>query len=154
MWSLNGRNNIHVHVAGVAATNGEVVSSEDPSAPKNLSMDGAEWVELFVREMMSASNMDDARARASRALEVLEKSICARASAEAAQSFHQVVYLLLLLLLLLLSTRCRMHVSIISIIFVVLLMVCLIIGKLDAEGTSGSSASGEHNSLAGCVYSA
>ncbi|KAL6334201.1 hypothetical protein AAG906_006790 [Vitis piasezkii] len=27
-------------------------------------------------------------------------------------------------------------------------------GKLDAEGTSGSSASGEHNSLAGCVYSA
>ncbi|RVX11196.1 hypothetical protein CK203_013130 [Vitis vinifera] len=84
-----GWNNIHVHVAGVAATNGEVVSSEDPSAPKNLSMDGAEWVELFVREMMSASNMDDARARASRALEVLEKSICARASAEAAQSFHQ-----------------------------------------------------------------
>ena len=138
----------------MAATNGEVVSSEDPSAPKNLSMDGAEWVELFVREMMSASNMDDARARASRALEVLEKSICARASAEAAQSFHQVVYLLLLLLLLLLSTRCRMHVSIISIIFVVLLMVCLIIGKLDAEGTSGSSASGEHNSQAGCVYSA
>lgn len=136
----------------MAATNGEVVSSEDPSAPKNLSMDGAEWVELFVREMMSASNMDDARARASRALEVLEKSICARASAEAAQSFHQVVYLLLLLLLLLLlSTRCRMYVSI---IFVVLLMVCLIIGKLDAEGTSGSSASGEHNSLAGCVYSA
>ncbi|RVW18063.1 hypothetical protein CK203_101597 [Vitis vinifera] len=46
---------------------------------------------------------------------------------------------------------CRMYVSI---IFVVLLMVCLIIGKLDAEGTSGSSASGEHNSLAGCVYSA
>ena len=33
-------------------------------------------------------------------------------------------------------------------------MVCLIIGKLDAEGTSGSSASGEHNSQAGCVYSA
>ena len=147
MWSLNGRNNIHVHVAGVAATNGEVVSSEDPSAPKNLPMDGAEWVELFVREMMSASNMDDARARASRALEVLEKSICARATAEAAQSFQQVVYLLLLLL----STRCRMYVSI---IFVVLLMVCLIIGKLDTEGTSGSSASGEHNSQAGCVYSA
>lgn len=80
---------VQLQSQGVAATNGEVVSSEDPSAPKNLSMDGAEWVELFVREMMSASNMDDARARASRALEVLEKSICARASAEAAQSFHQ-----------------------------------------------------------------
>ena len=75
----------------MAVTNGEVGSSEDQSAPKNLPMDGAEWVELFVREIMSASNMDDARARASRALEVLEKSISARASAEAAQSIHQVV---------------------------------------------------------------
>lgn len=64
--------------------------SEDPSALKNLPVDGAEWVELFVREMMSASNMDDARARASRALEVLEKSICSRVSAEVAQSFQQV----------------------------------------------------------------
>lgn len=96
----------------MVVTNGEVLSSEDPSAPKNLSMDGAEWVELFVREMMSASNMDDARARASRALEVLEKSICARASAEAAQSLHQVVYLLLLLL----SPRCRMYSSIIVVV--------------------------------------
>lgn len=57
-----------------------------------LQLDGPEWVELFVREMMSSSNIDDARARASRALEILEKSICARASAEAAQSFHQVSY--------------------------------------------------------------
>lgn len=57
-------------------------------------MDGMEWVELFVREMMSASNIDDARARASRALEALEKSICTRAGAEAAKSFHQVFYCL------------------------------------------------------------
>uniref|UniRef100_A0A5B6ZYD9 CUE domain-containing protein n=1 Tax=Davidia involucrata TaxID=16924 RepID=A0A5B6ZYD9_DAVIN len=76
-------------VAGMATSNGEGASIEDPSAPQNLPMDGAEWVELFVREMMSASNMDDARARASRALEVLEKSICARSTAEAAQSFQQ-----------------------------------------------------------------
>lgn len=60
-------------------------------------MDGPEWVELFVREMMSASNMDDARARAARALEVLEKSICARAGAEAAKSFQQVFLSLMLL---------------------------------------------------------
>lgn len=39
---------------------------------------------------MSSSNIDDARARASRALEVLEKSIIGRAKAEAAQSVHQV----------------------------------------------------------------
>lgn len=74
---------------GVLTSNREMPPSEDPSALKNLPVDGAEWVELFVREMMSASNMDDARARASRALEVLEKSICSRVSAEVAQSFQQ-----------------------------------------------------------------
>lgn len=69
--------------------NGEVASTEDISAPKNHHMDGGEWVELFVQEMMSASDMDDARARASRALESLEKSIIERAGLEAAQSLHQ-----------------------------------------------------------------
>ncbi|GAV88036.1 CUE domain-containing protein [Cephalotus follicularis] len=78
-----------VEPQGTVTTNAEVLSAEDPLAPKVLSMDGSEWVELFVREMMSASNIDDARVRASRALEVLEKSIHARASAEAAQSFNQ-----------------------------------------------------------------
>ena len=81
-------------LAGVATTNGEVPSPDDPSASKVFQLDGPEWVELFVREMMSSSNIDDARARASRTLEILEKSICARASAEAAQSFHQVGYCL------------------------------------------------------------
>ncbi|KAJ0031752.1 hypothetical protein Pint_13776 [Pistacia integerrima] len=76
-------------LAGSATANGEVPPTEYPSASKVIQLDGVEWVEHFVREMMSASNIDDARARASRALEVLEKSICARASAEAAQSFHQ-----------------------------------------------------------------
>ena len=71
--------------------NGEVASTEDPSAPPNLSMGGADWVELFVREMTNASNMDDARARASRALEVLEKSIRAHATEDAAQAFQQVI---------------------------------------------------------------
>ncbi|KAF2310605.1 hypothetical protein GH714_015342 [Hevea brasiliensis] len=45
----------------------EAPSTDDLSATPQLPMDGAEWVELFVREMTSASNMDDARARASRA---------------------------------------------------------------------------------------
>ncbi|CAK7345402.1 unnamed protein product [Dovyalis caffra] len=74
---------------GVATTDAEAPPTEDPSVAAHLSMDGAEWVELFVREMTSASNIDDARARASRALEVLEKSICTRAGTEAAKSFHQ-----------------------------------------------------------------
>ena len=51
---------------------------------------GPEWVDLFMREMSNASDMDDARARASRALEALTKSIVEGAGAGAAQSLHQV----------------------------------------------------------------
>lgn len=79
----------NVQQEGISTNNTEASPTDDPSAPVQLAMDGPEWVELFVREMMSASNMDDARARAARALEVLEKSICARAGAEAAKSFQQ-----------------------------------------------------------------
>ncbi|OWM71770.1 uncharacterized protein LOC116195824 [Punica granatum] len=57
-------------------------------AQENVPADGAEWVKLFVGEMMSAANVDDAKARASRALGMLEKSIFARAQAEA-QTFLQ-----------------------------------------------------------------
>ncbi|KAL8158721.1 hypothetical protein V2J09_000258 [Rumex salicifolius] len=39
--------------------------------------------------MMSDTNLDDARARAVRALEALEKSICSRAGAKAANNFQQ-----------------------------------------------------------------
>ncbi|XP_059635145.1 uncharacterized protein LOC132277320 isoform X2 [Cornus florida] len=74
-------------IGGMVTLNGEVASTE--SSAQNLPMDGAEWVELLVREMMSASNVDDARGRASRVLEVLEKSIRARATSEAVQSFQQ-----------------------------------------------------------------
>ncbi|KAH7574389.1 hypothetical protein JRO89_XS03G0290200 [Xanthoceras sorbifolium] len=81
--------NAQLQAQGTVATNGEVPSAEDSSASKVHPVDGAEWVELFVREMLSSSNIDDARARASRALEVLEKSISARANTEAAQSFQQ-----------------------------------------------------------------
>lgn len=62
----------------------------DASAQENVPVDGVEWVELFVGEMMGAANVDDAKTRASRALEVLEKSIFARAQAEASQTFLQV----------------------------------------------------------------
>ncbi|PON99842.1 Ubiquitin system component Cue [Trema orientale] len=73
-----------VQLQSQVKANGEV-----PVGEENLPKDGADWVELFVREMMSASDMDDAKARASRVLEVLEKSIYTRASADAAQSLHQ-----------------------------------------------------------------
>ncbi|KAF3453739.1 hypothetical protein FNV43_RR04180 [Rhamnella rubrinervis] len=81
---ISSEGNVQLQSQGVVTANGEMAVAE-----KNLPKDGADWVELFVSEMMSASNMDDAKARASRVLEVLEKSICARASTEAAQSFHQ-----------------------------------------------------------------
>ncbi|XP_022731575.1 uncharacterized protein LOC111286062 isoform X1 [Durio zibethinus] len=85
--SIVGQREEHCSVVGVAA-NGDVPAKEQ-TTPEVFSMDGSDWVELFVREMLNASNIDDARARASRALEVLEKSIHARAGAEVAQNFHQ-----------------------------------------------------------------
>ncbi|XP_039005043.1 uncharacterized protein LOC120132330 isoform X2 [Hibiscus syriacus] len=83
---LKGNDQLQAQAPIVA--NGDVPAKEQ-TVPEVLSMDGSDWVELFVREMLNASNIDDARARASIALEVLEKSIHARAGAEFAQNFHQ-----------------------------------------------------------------
>jgi len=68
-----------------------VTVTEHPPTVDNYqtSNNGSEWVELFVREMTNASDIDDARARASRALEALEKSIVERAGAEATQNVHK-----------------------------------------------------------------
>ncbi|CAM8960181.1 unnamed protein product [Rhodiola kirilowii] len=69
----------------IQADNGETEPPKGQSAQKNIPADETQWVELFVSEMTCASSMDDARARASRALEVLKKSIVSRAGVEAAQ---------------------------------------------------------------------
>ncbi|CAN1160128.1 hypothetical protein LINPERPRIM_LOCUS21878 [Linum perenne] len=76
------------NVQGTAPTDPEVPVADQHLVSTHLQMDGAEWVELFVREMTSATNMDDAKVRASRALEELEKSIYARAGAEAVKNFE------------------------------------------------------------------
>ncbi|GER41552.1 hypothetical protein STAS_18273 [Striga asiatica] len=68
---------------------GEVPHREEKPAESILPVDGAEWVELLVREVLSAPNLDDAKARLSRALEALEKSICVNATSEAAKSFQE-----------------------------------------------------------------
>lgn len=52
---------------------------------------GAEWVEVLVREMMNAANVDDARARASAVLEVFEKSVTGRVATAAAETLQKVV---------------------------------------------------------------
>ncbi|XP_051202819.1 uncharacterized protein [Lolium perenne] len=73
-------------------TNGglDTATEHQPAADSHQATNsGPEWVELFVREMSNASDMDDARARASRALEALTKSIVDGAGAAAAQSLHQ-----------------------------------------------------------------
>ncbi|KAM7480331.1 hypothetical protein LguiA_028544 [Lonicera macranthoides] len=74
---------------GTAATDGSATPLVDSLAQDNLPLNGAEWVELFVREMRCATSMDDARSRATAVLELLEKSIYERAGTEAAQSFHK-----------------------------------------------------------------
>ncbi|CAH1425645.1 unnamed protein product [Lactuca virosa] len=55
----------------------------------NIPKSGAEWVELFVIEMTSATSIDDARVRAMRVLETLEKSISERVAGEAADTLHK-----------------------------------------------------------------
>ncbi|KAG1363960.1 hypothetical protein COCNU_11G007870 [Cocos nucifera] len=81
--------NIHVLTEGVMNNNGAEEAAENPHGAACLPTDGSEWVDLFVGEMMNATDMDDARVRASRVLEVLEKSIVTHASAEAMQNFHR-----------------------------------------------------------------
>ncbi|XP_047306407.1 uncharacterized protein LOC124909817 [Impatiens glandulifera] len=61
-----------------------VSSSKDP-----VIMNGTDWVDHFVREMMNASNMDAARIRASQALELFEKCVISRTTNQAAQTFQQ-----------------------------------------------------------------
>lgn len=80
-----------IKFTGSFANDGEAAASENMSAPNHVALDGREWVDLFVREMMSATSVDDARTRAARALEALENSISTRAGVEAAQNFHKVL---------------------------------------------------------------
>ncbi|KAG6421155.1 hypothetical protein SASPL_117704 [Salvia splendens] len=66
---------------------GGAASGQEPPVVNNLPVNGAEWVELLVREVLTAASVEDAKARLSQALEALEKSIYANATAEAAKSF-------------------------------------------------------------------
>lgn len=74
---------------GMKPTTGPAAQSEDPSAENNFLANGVEWVDCFVQEMMTATSIDDAWARATRLLQSLEKCISSRADAEAAQNFHK-----------------------------------------------------------------
>ena len=67
--------NMFILLADIVISKGEASLAGDPLGPQNPPVNGANWVDLFVKEMMTSSNMDDARIRASRVLEVLEKSV-------------------------------------------------------------------------------
>ncbi|KAF8783881.1 hypothetical protein HU200_000326 [Digitaria exilis] len=68
---------------------GVVTEHPPPTDNDRTNHHGSEWVELFVREMMSSSDIDDARTRASRALEAFEKSVMDRVGPEAVQNLHR-----------------------------------------------------------------
>ncbi|KAI4971529.1 hypothetical protein ZWY2020_002443 [Hordeum vulgare] len=60
----------------VASSDVDTDTQHQPAADSHqASNTGPEWIDLFVRDMSNASDMDDARARASRAREALMKSI-------------------------------------------------------------------------------
>ncbi|XP_027774417.1 uncharacterized protein LOC107025898 isoform X1 [Solanum pennellii] len=87
---LPGRSDATQDIGIPISTQGNGGPTPCSSAAKELHMmERTEWVELFVREMTSASNIDDAKARASLALEAFEKSICARATEAATRNFQQ-----------------------------------------------------------------
>ncbi|KAK4795797.1 hypothetical protein SAY86_028123 [Trapa natans] len=71
-----------------------VSASGDSYVPQNLPADGPEWVELFVKEMMSATSLNDARARARRALEVFGQTVSSRVGAQASEKSQMEIILL------------------------------------------------------------
>ncbi|XP_071716631.1 uncharacterized protein [Rutidosis leptorrhynchoides] len=74
---------------GLATASDDVASLDKSSGNENMPKSGAEWVELFVTEMTTATSIDDARLRAMRVLESLEKSISERAAGEAAENLQK-----------------------------------------------------------------
>lgn len=55
----------------------------------NTNNKDADWVEFIVKETISASSVDDAKARASRAVEILKKTIATRAWEDAARACEE-----------------------------------------------------------------
>lgn len=88
--SPNGMStDVQVPDEGVSDGNEVTAPIEGVPGADNLQSGSTQWVEILVNEMASASNMDDAKARASRVMEVFEKSMISRISVEAMQSFQK-----------------------------------------------------------------
>ncbi|KAI3957291.1 hypothetical protein MKW92_009401 [Papaver armeniacum] len=74
---------------GVSAVEDGAEASQHALRQDGLPKNGSGWAELFVRDITSASTMDDAKARASKLLEVLRKSIRFDTSMEVAGNIQQ-----------------------------------------------------------------
>ncbi|KAI3766248.1 hypothetical protein L2E82_16301 [Cichorium intybus] len=73
------------------AANEEYVTLQNSSPHENNPKTGVEWVELFVTEMMNATSVDDARCRAMRMLESLEKSLTQHSGAQTLHKENMVI---------------------------------------------------------------
>lgn len=74
----------------VVIFHGDNAGVDSFTSMEKLPTEGSEWVNVLVNEMTHASNMDDAKTRASKVLELLEKNISERANADAIQRFQEV----------------------------------------------------------------
>lgn len=82
------------HVGGQLGQGGYSVEEQalppsDFSTRNTLPTDGAQWVELFVREMAGSTTVDELRSRAAKLLEALEKSIRTNAGTEVAENYQK-----------------------------------------------------------------
>uniref|UniRef100_A0A0E0QH87 CUE domain-containing protein n=2 Tax=Oryza TaxID=4527 RepID=A0A0E0QH87_ORYRU len=75
----------------VSAEDGNEIGAPSESAPcpENFPSNGSEWVELLVNEMTTASNMDDAKSRATRVLEAFEKAVVSHVNAQGPHDFQK-----------------------------------------------------------------
>ncbi|XP_011011744.1 PREDICTED: uncharacterized protein LOC105116211 [Populus euphratica] len=67
---------------------------ENPVPENPVHASGEQWVDLLVKEMTSASSVDDAKSRAGRVLEMLQKVISDQVTEEAAKGFETENYAL------------------------------------------------------------
>ncbi|XP_010472995.1 PREDICTED: uncharacterized protein LOC104752529 [Camelina sativa] len=76
--------------AGCANEESDAVAGASTyTATDNPPASGDDWVELLVREVTQSTGTDDAKLRASRVLEALEKMLSARAREEAGKKFQE-----------------------------------------------------------------
>ncbi|KAL1199358.1 hypothetical protein V5N11_015741 [Cardamine amara subsp. amara] len=67
----------------------DAVSARTFTASANPPTSGDDWIELLVREVGQSNGTDDAKVRAARVLEALEKMLSARALEEAGKKFQE-----------------------------------------------------------------